>query len=92
MNRWKTIFCFALALTALAYSSGFCAESKGFLENKQTGVIDWANGIVTAWGISTPVKKDAVAPKAGSSKALSEAKNNARSKSNRHDPNPGYGL
>jgi hypothetical protein len=80
MNRWKTIFCFALALTALAHSSGFCAESKGFLENKQTGVIDWANGIVTAWGISTPVKKDAVAPKAGSSKALSEAKNNARHK------------
>jgi hypothetical protein len=80
MKNWKTLFCFALALTALAYSPGFCAESKGFLEKKETGVIDWAKGSVTAWGISTPVKKDAEMPKTTNPIALSEAKNKARHK------------
>ena len=80
MHEHKAIFAFALIILSLGPVAGFCAGSKGFLENKQTGVIDWANGIVTAWGISTPVKKDAVAPKTDSSKALSEAKNNARHK------------
>jgi hypothetical protein len=80
MNRWRTLFCFALALSALAHSSGFCAESKGFLEQKKTGVIDWAQGIVSAWGISTPIKKDAVMQNTTSPKALSEAKNKARHK------------
>jgi hypothetical protein len=80
MKKWKTIIYFSFALTALTYSSGYCAESKGFLEKKETGVIDWTNGIVTAWGISTPIKKDAVMPKPPNSKALSEAKNKARHK------------
>jgi hypothetical protein len=80
MNRWKTIFCFAIVLTALAFSSGFCAELKGFLEKKETGVIDWASGIVTARGISTPIKKDASTPKTSNPKSLSEAKNKARHK------------
>jgi hypothetical protein len=80
MKNFKTLFCFTLALTALAHSSGFCAESKGFLEKKETGVIDWAKAVVTAWGISTPIKKDAVMPKTNNSKALSEAKNRARHK------------
>ena len=80
MKKWKTLICFSLALTALTYSSGFCAESKEFLEKKETGVIDWTKGIVTAWGISTPIKKDAAMPKPPNAKALSEAKNRARHK------------
>ena len=60
MKKHKAIFAFTLTLLSLAYvSTGFCAESKGFLEKKESGVIDWAKGIVTAWGISTPIKKAA---------------------------------
>ena len=80
MNRWKTLICFTLTLTALACATGFCAESKGFLEKKETGVIDWASGIVTAWATSTPIKKDDAMAKTENSKALSEAKNRARHK------------
>ena len=80
MNLHKAIFAFALCLLSLLPVSGFCAESKGFLEKKETGVIDWTKGIVSAWGISTPIKKDAVMPKPPNSKALSEAKNRARHK------------
>ncbi len=81
MKKHKAIFAFTLTLLSLAYvSTGFCAESKGFLEKKESGVIDWAKGIVTAWGISTPIKKDAVLPKTPNPKALSEAKNKARHK------------
>jgi hypothetical protein len=80
MIPWKSLFCFALALTALANSSGLCAESQGFLEKKETGVIDWAKGLVRAKGISAPLKKDARKPKTDSLKTLSEAKNNARHK------------
>ncbi len=80
MKNWKTLFCYALALTALAYSAGLCAESQGFLEKTETGVIDWAKGVVTAWGISTPIKRDAVKSNPPNSIALSEAKNKARHK------------
>ena len=80
MKDWKTLFCYVLAFTAFAQSLGFGAELKGFLEKKETGVIDWTKGIVTAWGISTPIKKDAVMPNPPNSKALSEAKNKARHK------------
>jgi len=80
MHKNKAIFTFALIILSLVHVAGFCAESKGFLEQKETGVIDWAQGIVTAWGISTPIKKDAVMPNTTSPKALSEAKNKARHK------------
>jgi len=80
MIKKKAILAFTLSLLSFVNITGFCAESKGFLENKETGVIDWEKGIVTAWGISTPVKKDAVTPKSSSPKALSEAKNKARHK------------
>jgi len=80
MSRWKSLFCSALAFMTLTYSSGFCAESQGFLEKKETGVIDWSKGTVTAWGISTPIKKDAGMAKTDNSKVLSEAKNRARHK------------
>lgn len=78
MSKHKAIFAFTLTLLSLVHISGFCDESKGFLEKKETGVIDWAKGIVTAWGISTPNRKDAATPKTGGAKALSEAKNKAR--------------
>ena len=80
MKNWKTLFCFTLALTALTHSSGLGVESQGFLEKKETGVIDWSKGTVTAWGISTPIKKDAGMAKTDNSKILSEAKNRARHK------------
>ena len=47
MNLYKAIFAFALCLLSLLPISGFCAESKGFLEKKESGVIDWTKGIVT---------------------------------------------
>ena len=80
MHKNKAIFTFALVILSLGHVAGFCAESKGFLEQTQTGVIDWAQGIVSAWGISTPIKKDAVMQNTTSPKALSEAKNKARHK------------
>jgi hypothetical protein len=80
MNLHKTIFALTLSLLSLLPISGFCNESTGFLEKKQTGVIDWTTGTVTAWGVSTPVKKDALAANGTGAKALSEAKNKARHK------------
>jgi hypothetical protein len=80
MYKHIAIFAFALSCLSLGPISGFCTEAHGFLENKETGVIDWATGIVTAWGISTPQKKDAAAPDGSGAKALSEAKNKARHK------------
>ena len=80
MKRWKTLFYFTLALATLTYSPGFCAQSFGLVEKKDTGTIDWARGVVQARGISTPIKKGAEKTPPNSPKALSEAKNDARIK------------
>jgi hypothetical protein len=80
MNKHKAIFAFAIALLSLVCTAGFCAESIGLVEEKETGVIDWANGTVQAKGISAPIKKDAGKSPTNSPKALSEAKNDARRK------------
>jgi hypothetical protein len=80
MNKHKAIFAFAIALLSLVYTVGFCAESTGLVEEKETGVIDWANGTAKAKGISAPIKKDAGKSPTISPKALSEAKNDARRK------------
>lgn len=79
MKKTKAIFAFACcALLSLAYAAGFCAESSGLVEEKETGIIDWARGVVGAKGTSAPVKIGAGKSPANSPKALSEAKNNAR--------------
>lgn len=78
MSTHKAIFAFALALLSLVHISGFCDELKGFLEIKETGVIDWTKGIVTARGISAASRKNGVTPQSADPKAFSEAKNNAR--------------
>ena len=80
MKRCKPLFYFTLALAALTYSSGFCAQSFGLVEKKDTGTIDWARGVVQARGISAPIKKGAEKTPPNSPKALSEAKNDARIK------------
>jgi hypothetical protein len=80
MNKQKKIFAFATALLSLVYTAGFCAESIGLVEKKDTGSIDWARGIVQARGISAPIKKGAEKTPPNSPKALSEAKNDARIK------------
>jgi hypothetical protein len=80
MNKYKAIFAFAIALLSLVHTAGFCAESTGLVEKKETGVIDWAKGTVQAKGISAPIKKDAGKSPTNSPKALSEAKNDARRK------------
>ena len=80
MKNQKIIFAFATALLSLVYTAGFCAQSTGLVEEKETGVIDWANGTVKAKGISAPIKKDAGKSSTNSPKALSEAKNDARRK------------
>ena len=80
MNKYKAIFAFAIALLSLVYTAGVRAEFIGLVEEKETGVIDWANGTVQAKGISAPIKKDAGKSPSNSPKALSEAKNDARRK------------
>jgi hypothetical protein len=80
MKNQKIIFTFAIVLLGLIYSAGFCAESIGVLEKKDTGTIDWASGVVQARGISAPIKKEAEKTPPNSPKALSEAKNDARIK------------
>ena len=80
MNKHKAIFAFAVALLSLVYTAGFCAESVGRVEKKETGTIDWARGVVQAKGISAPIKKEAEKTPSNSPKALSEAKNDARLK------------
>jgi hypothetical protein len=80
MNKYKAIFASAIALLSLVYTAGACAESIGLVEEKETGVIDWANGTAQAKGISAPIKKDAGKSPTNSPKALSEAKNDARRK------------
>lgn len=80
MNKHKTIFAFAIALLSLVYAAGFCAELIGLVEEKETGVIDWANGTVQAKGVSAPIKVGAGKSPTNSPKALSEAKNDARRK------------
>ena len=57
MNKYKTIFAFAIALLSLIYTAGVWAESIGLVEEKETGAIDWAKGTVQAKGISAPIKK-----------------------------------
>ena len=78
MNQHKAIFVFIFTLLCFAYTSGFCAESIGLVENKGPGTIDWARGVVEASGISAPIKKEAEKTPPNSPKALSEAKNDAR--------------
>lgn len=80
MKNQKIIFAFTIALLSLVYVAGFCAESIGLVEEKETGLIDWANGTAQAKGISTPIETDAGKSSTNSPKALSEAKNNARRK------------
>lgn len=80
MNHQKIIFPFAIALLSLAYTAGFCADSIGLVERKETGTIDWAKGVVQAKGISAPLKKVAEKKPSNSPKARSEAKNDARLK------------
>jgi len=80
MNKHNAILAFAIALLSLIYTAGFCAESIGLVEKKDTGTIDWARGVVQARGISAPIKKGAEKASPNSPKALSEAKNDARIK------------
>jgi hypothetical protein len=80
MKNKEIIFAFAIALLSLVYTAGFCAESIGTGEEKESGVINWANGTIKAQGISAPIKKDAGKSQTNSPKALSEAKNDARRK------------
>ncbi|MGD8882383.1 MAG: hypothetical protein PVI82_10870 [Desulfobacterales bacterium] len=80
MNKHKTIFAFAIALLSLVYTPGFCAELIGLVEEKETGVIDWANGTVQAKGVSAPLEVGAGKSPTNNPKALSEAKNDARRK------------
>ena len=80
MKNQKIIFTFTIVLLGLIYSAGFCAESIGLVEKKDTGTIDWARGVVQARGISAPIKKEAEKTPPNSPKALSEAKNDARIK------------
>lgn len=80
MKNQKSIFTFAMALLSLVYTAGFCAELIGLVENKDTGTIDWARGVVQAKGISAPLKKGTEKTPPNSPKALSEAKNDARIK------------
>jgi hypothetical protein len=80
MNHQKIIFFFAIALLSLAYAAGFCADSIGLVEKKETGTIDWARGVVQAKGTSAPLKKEAENAPPNSPKALSAARNNARLK------------
>jgi hypothetical protein len=65
-------------MLSLVYTAGFCAEPIGLLEKKDTGTIDWARGIAQARGISAPIKKGTEKTLPNSSKALSQAKNDAR--------------
>jgi len=78
MLKSKTIFAFAVALLSLTLTVGFCTESIGLVEKKETGTIDWARGVVRAKGISAPIKIDTAKSPPNSPKALSEAKNDAR--------------
>ena len=71
---------FAVALLSLVHTAGFCFESVGLLEKKETGAINWTRGVVQAKGISAPIKKEAEKTPPNSPKALSEAKNDARLK------------
>ena len=80
MNNQKIILFFAIALLSVIYTAGFCAEAVGLVEKKDTGIIDWATGVVQARGVSTPIKKGIEKTTPNSAKALSEAKNDARIK------------
>jgi len=80
MNKHKAIFVFTLTLLCFADISGFCADSIGLVEKKETGTIDWAKGVVQAKGISAPLEKVAEKTPSNSPKARSEAINDARLK------------
>ena len=78
MNKYKAILAVAVGLLGLVYTTGFCSESIGLVEKKETGTIDWARGVVRAKGVSAPINIDASKSPPNSPKALSEAKNDAR--------------
>ncbi len=78
MIKHKAIFVYSFTLLCFSYISGFCGDSIGLVEEKETGTIDWAKGVVQAKGISAPLKKAAEKKSANSPKARSEAKNSAR--------------
>ena len=80
MTHQKIIGFAAIVFLSLVYSAGFGAESIGLIESKESGIIDWATGVVQAKGISAPIKKEAAKTTPNSLKALSEAKNDARRK------------
>ena len=80
MNNQKIIFTLTISLLSLIYTIGFCADSIGLLEKKETGTIDWARGVAQAKGMSAPLKKAAEQSPPNSPKARSEAKNDARLK------------
>ena len=78
MQKHVTIIAFGLVLLSLVPPVGFCTDSIGLVQKKETGTIDWARGVVRAKGISASVKTDAPKSSTSSPKALSEAKNDAR--------------
>jgi hypothetical protein len=80
LTHQKIIGFAAIVFLSLVYSAGFGAESIGLIESKESGIIDWATGVVQAKGISAPIKKEAAKTTPNSLKALSEAKNDARRK------------
>ncbi len=80
MKKYKAIFIFTVLLFCLSNVPGFCADSIGLVEEKETGTIDWARGVVQARGMSAPLKKAAEKKSPNSPKARSEAKNDARLK------------
>ena len=80
MNNQKIIFTLTIFLLSLIYTIGFCGNSIGLVEVKETGTIDWAQGVVQAKGMSAPLKKAAEKKSPNSPKARSEAKNDARLK------------
>jgi hypothetical protein len=80
MKKHKVILVFIFTLLGFVYISWSSAESIGLVEQKDTGTIDWARGVVQARGISASIKKEAEKTPPNSPKALSEAKNDARRK------------
>jgi hypothetical protein len=80
MIKHKAIFVCTFTLFWFAHISGFCVDSIGLVEKRETGTIDWASGVVQAKGMSAPLKKAAGKKSSNSPKAMSEAKNDARLK------------
>ena len=80
MNHCKITFSVAIVILSFIYTTGYCAESTGLVEQRETGTIDWARGVVQAKGASAPIKKEAEKAPPNSPKAFSAAKNRARLK------------